>query len=203
MPEIRLLTEEFVELNPFIQFDKWYKEHLKSDIAIADSVSLGTSSHDGRVSVRIVLLKDYNDAGFTFFTNYNSKKGVQLSSNRSAALLFYWPDLGRQVRIEGVTEKVSVDESDKYFKTRPRESQLAAWTSEQSSVIPSRNYLEQQYEMYDKKFNNNQVARPERWGGYTLIPDWFEFWHDGKSRLHDRIIYTKGETAWKIERLAP
>lgn len=203
MPEIRLLTEEYVELNPFIQFDKWYKEHLKTDSAIPDSVSLGTASHEGRVSLRMVLLKDYNDAGFIFFTNYNSKKGSQLASNRRAALLFYWPELGRQVRIEGVTEKVSVEESEKYFKTRPRESQLSAWASEQSTVIPSRHFLEQQYEMYQEKYNRKPVDRPVHWGGYRLIPDWFEFWHDGKSRLHDRITYTKRDAVWKIERLAP
>ena len=203
MPEIRLLTEDYVELNPFIQFDKWYKEHLKADIDIPDSVSLGTSSHEGRVSVRMVLLKDYNDAGFIFFTNYNSKKGSQLASNRRAALLFYWPELGRQVRIEGVTEKVFVEESEKYFKARPRESQLAAWASEQSTVIPSRHFLEQQFEMYKEKYNNKPVDRPVHWGGYRLIPDWFEFWHDGKSRLHDRITYTKRDAIWKIERLAP
>jgi pyridoxamine 5'-phosphate oxidase len=203
MPVKRILSEEYLELSPFVQFDKWYKEHLTYDIAIPDSVTLATSSPDGRVSSRIILLKDHSESGFVFFTNYYSRKGVQLSSNAMASLLFYWPELGRQVRIEGVTEKLSEEDSEKYFRTRPRESQIAAWASEQSSVIPSRLHLEFQYDLYKNQFEDKPVERPSHWGGYRLIPDWFEFWHDGQSRLHDRITYTKSDITWKIERLAP
>jgi pyridoxamine 5'-phosphate oxidase len=203
MTEKRILSEEYAESDPFVQFDKWYREHLKHDIAIPDSVSLGTSSPDGKVSVRTVLLKDYDENGFVFFTNYNSKKGQQLSANNHAAMLFYWAELGRQVRIEGIAEKIPEKESEKYFSTRPRESQLSAWASEQSTVIPSRLYLELQFDLFKNKFNDRPVEKPPHWGGYRLIPEWFEFWHDGKSRLHDRLTYTRDGQAWKMQRLAP
>jgi pyridoxamine 5'-phosphate oxidase len=202
MPVKRILSEENIVHDPILQFDRWYKEHLKYDI-IPESVSLGTSSADGRVSLRTVLLKDYNQSGFYFFTNYNSRKGLQLSENPYSAMLFYWPELGRQVRIEGKAEKVSGEESEKYFKARPRESQLSAWASRQSTVIPSRQYLDDQFDHYKKMYLNKPVERPPHWGGYRLVPDWFEFWHDGESRLHDRITYTRIHDSWKIERLAP
>jgi len=197
------LTEKEIDNNPFNQFDKWYKNHLDSGIAIADSVSLGTVSPDGRVSVRTVLLKNYDDHGFVFYTNYNSKKASQLSSNNKAALLFYWPDVGRQVRIEGVVDKVTDAESESYFKTRPRESQLSAWTSNQSSVVPNRKYLEDRYDFFKKRFLNKPVEKPPHWGGFRIIPDWFEFWQNGKYRLHDRLIFTLRKNTWIIERLAP
>jgi pyridoxamine 5'-phosphate oxidase len=197
------LSEKAIDLNPFIQFDIWFKERLTSGIAMPDSVSLGTASADGRVSVRTVLLKDYSDNGFVFFTNYNSKKGSQLSSNHRAALLFYWPESGRQIRIEGVADKISEEESESYFKTRPRESQLSAWASEQSSVIPDRQHLEKRYDSYQNKFNNKLVDKPQHWGGYRLVPDWLEFWYEGDFRLHDRLTYTKRKDIWVIERLAP
>jgi len=196
-------SEITIDPDPFIQFDWWYKEHLNSGIAIPDSVSLGTSSSDGRVSVRTVLLKCYNESGFTFFTNYNSKKGSQLSSTGRAAMLFYWPESDRQVRIEGIGDKIAPEESDQYFKTRPRESQLAAWASEQSSVIPGRNYLEKKYDFYKDKFKNRPVERPPHWGGFRLDPDWFEFWQSADFRLHNRLTYTKRNEIWVIERLAP
>ena len=197
------LSEKSVDLNPLIQFDIWYKEHLSSGIAIPESVSLATSSTDGQVSVRSVLLRDYGENGFTFFTNYKSKKGVQLSSNNKAALLFYWPESGRQVRIEGTTEKVSRKDSESYFKTRPRESQLSAWASEQSSVVPDRSYLEERYNYYKDKFSGRSVDKPPKWGGFRIIPKWIEFWQEREYRLHDRISYTLTSGDWKIERLAP
>ena len=139
-----VFSEKSADLNPFIQFDIWYKERLSSGIEIPNTLFLSTVSGNGNVSSRTLLLKDYNESGFYFFTNYNSKKGSHLRSNNRVALLFYWPESGRQVRIEGFAEKVTEKESESYFKTRPRESQLSAWASEQSTVIPDRQYLENQ-----------------------------------------------------------
>lgn len=196
-------SEKTIDPNPFIQFDRWFKKHLTSGIDVPDSVSLGTASAEGQVSVRTVLLKDYNESGFVFFTNYNSKKGMQLSDNHRAALLFFWPETDRQIRIEGVADKVSSEESDIYFKSRPRESQLAAWASEQSSIISDRGYLEKRYTVYKNNFNDKSVERPPHWGGFRLVPDWFEFWQSGDFRLHDRLTYSKKNKIWVIERLAP
>jgi pyridoxamine 5'-phosphate oxidase len=197
------LSEKEVDLNPFVQFDIWYKKHLTSGIAIPNTVSLGTAFADGRISVRTVLLKDYDENGFIFFTGYNSRKGSQLSSNPSAALLFYWPDSGRQVRIEGFAEKISEEESESYFKIRPRESQLSAWASEQSTGIPDRQYLERRYDLYKNKFNGKPVEKPRYWGGFRIVPGWFEFWQEREFRLHDRLTYTKRQDVWIIGRLAP
>lgn len=196
-------SEKTVARDPFTQFSTWYEIHLDSGIEIPESVSLGSASSDGRVSVRTVLLKDYSERGFVFFTNYHSKKGEQLASNPNAALLFYWPESGRQVRIEGITEKVSEKDSEDYFKTRPKESQLSAWTSEQSKLIPDRLYLENRFLFYKSHYHEKQVQKPPNWGGFRLIPRWFEFWQTGEFRLHDRITYTKNNSAWVIERLAP
>jgi len=199
----RSLSEKSVDADPFIQFDKWYKEHLSSGIAIPESFSLATASSDGQVSVRTVLLKEYSNDGFIFFTNYGSKKGLQISANPKVAMLFYWPETGRQVRIEGIAEKVTEEYSDSYFKTRPRESQLSAWASNQSTVIPDRSYLEKKYDYYSEKFSGTQVKRPLYWGGFRIIPAWFEFWNNDEYRMHDRITYTRNNQTWVIERLAP
>jgi pyridoxamine 5'-phosphate oxidase len=196
-------SEESTDPCPFVQFKTWYEEHLLSGIEIPDSVTLATASAEGRVSARTVLLKEYNDNGFVFFTNYKSRKGIQLSSNPRAALLFYWPESGRQVRIEGYTEKITEDESESYFKTRPRESQLSAFTSEQSSVIPDRKYLDDLYDTNNTKYAGKPVDKPASWGGYRLIPEWFEFWQNGEFRLHNRLSYSKRKDLWIIERLAP
>jgi pyridoxamine 5'-phosphate oxidase len=196
-------SEKTVVRDPFAQFSIWYETHLSAGIEIPETVSLGSSSKDGRVSVRTVLLKEFNENGFTFFTNYKSKKGEQLLVNPRAALLFYWPESGRQVRIEGLTEKVTEKESEDYFKTRPKESQLSAWASEQSQAIPDRQYLENRFLFYKNQYNEKQVEKPPYWGGFRLIPDWFEFWQNGEHRLHDRVTYTKIINAWIIERLAP
>jgi pyridoxamine 5'-phosphate oxidase len=197
------LSEDSISQNPFIQFDTWYKEHQSSGVTIPDSVSLGTSTGDGKVSVRTVLLKSYSDNGFIFFTNYNSKKGSQLTDNRNVAMLFYWHESGRQIRIEGTAEKISAEESDSYFSTRPRESQLSAWASKQSSFVPGHNYLEERYEYYRKFFSGRAVNRPADWGGIRIIPSWFEFWQSDERRLHDRLTYTRKDNIWIIERLAP
>jgi pyridoxamine 5'-phosphate oxidase len=196
-------SENSVDPDPFIQFKAWYEEHLLSGIEIPDAVTMATASADGRVSARTVLLKDYSDNGFIFFTNYKSRKGVQLSSNPRAALLFYWAESGRQVRIEGYTEKIPEKESESYFRTRPKESQLAALASEQSSVIPDRKYLDDLYYNFKTRYSEKPVDRPVQWGGYRLIPEWFEFWQNGEFRLHDRLSYSKRKHLWVIERLAP
>jgi pyridoxamine 5'-phosphate oxidase len=196
-------SESTINPNPFIQFKNWYDEHLTSGIAIPEAVTLATSSADGRVSARTVLLKDYSEKGFVFFTNYGSRKGLQLSSNKRAAMLFYWAESGRQVRIEGVTEKVSEEESVDYFTTRPKESQLSAWASEQSIVIPNRQYLDDRYNFYREKYLNKPVDKPPHWGGLRLKPEWFEFWQNGEFRLHDRLTYKRADDLWLINRLAP
>jgi pyridoxamine 5'-phosphate oxidase len=196
-------SEKTTSPDPFIQFKKWYDEHLSFKIAIPDSVSLATSSKDGHVSVRTVLLKDYNKNGFVFFTSYKSRKGRQLLLNPRAALLFYWPESARQIRIEGTTELLSQEDSQVYFKTRPRESQISTWASEQSSVIPDREYLEKRYVFYKKIYSEKTVSKPDNWGGIRLTPDWFEFWQEGAYRLHDRLTYSKRKDLWIIERLAP
>jgi pyridoxamine 5'-phosphate oxidase len=196
-------SETTAEKDPFIQFNKWYSEHLEAGIAIPDTVSLGTASSSGSVSVRTVLLKGWDEHGFVFFTNYNSKKGIHLSENPSAALLFYWPESGRQIRIEGIAEKVTDKESASYFITRPRESQISAWASDQSSIIPDRRFLEKRYNYYKTSFENKEVEKPPYWGGFRIVPDFFEFWCDGEFRLHDRIIYTRRNNVWVMNRLAP
>jgi pyridoxamine 5'-phosphate oxidase len=203
MVKYKDLSEKTIAADPFVQFDLWYREHSAAGAVIPESVSLATASAEGRVSVRTVLLKDYSANGFVFFTNYNSRKAKQISSNNNAALLFYWPESGRQVRIEGNTEKLPEEESTAYHKTRPRESQLSAWASNQSSVIPDRKYLEDQYKLYKKRFYRKSVDKPEYWGGFRIIPYWFEFWQNGKYRLHERISYSLKNNIWVIERLAP
>jgi pyridoxamine 5'-phosphate oxidase len=199
----KTLSEKTADPDPFIQFDIWFREHLGSEVGIPDAVTLGTSSSDGRVSLRTVLIKGYDGSGFVFYTNYNSKKASQLALNPQAALHFYWPGSDRQIRIEGVAIKLSEEESVQYFKTRPRESQLSAWSSEQSTVIPGRLYLEKRYDSYKNRFADKQVEKPPNWGGFRFVPDWFEFWQNGEHRLHDRLTYTKKDKSWIIERLAP
>lgn len=196
-------SEITVHLNPFTQFRFWYSERLIAGISIPETMTLATVSAEGRVSARTVLLKEYSENGFVFFTNYKSRKGQQLASNPGAALLFYWPESGRQVRIEGITEKISEKESELYFRTRARESQLSAWASQQSTVIPNRQDLDDRYNYYKNKYFERQVEKPLYWGGYRLIPDWFEFWQNGDFRLHDRLSYSKRNGLWIIERLAP
>ena len=203
MKKKRVLSEKSVEHDPFKQFKIWYAERLKTKLAYPDAVTLATSASDGHVSARIVLLKDFSDEGFVLFTDYNSKKGQQLSQNPKAALLFYWPESERQIRIEGFVEKLSEEESDEYFKTRPRDSQIGAWASEQSKVIPGRGYLEERMIHYTADFADKPVTRPSHWGGFRLVPEWMEFWQEGEFRLHDRIAYKRIGKRWRSERLSP
>jgi pyridoxamine 5'-phosphate oxidase len=203
MSVVEAASETDFDDNPFRQFHIWYKTRDTSSIIIPDSVSLGTASADGRVSVRTVLLKGYDNLGFVFFTNYKSRKSLDIDSNPKAALLFYWPECGRQIRIEGTTIKTTEEESQLYFATRPRESQLSAWASEQSSVIEDRKYLENRFEFYKNFFADKIVEKPPFWGGFRILPEWFEFWQESGFRLHDRITYRKTGDSWIMERLAP
>jgi pyridoxamine 5'-phosphate oxidase len=198
-----LLSEQSVDKDPFIQFGKWYKKRLESETIYPESFSLATSTEDGKVSVRTVLLKDFDSSGFVFFTNYLGRKGKELTENPNAAMLFYWPETVRQVRIEGRVEKVSSEESDKYFLSRPRESRIGAWASRQSTLIPGKEHLLEQVSFYSQQYKGKNIPRPPHWGGFRVIPDVFEFWQEGKFRLHDRIVYTKGKKGWSIKRLAP
>jgi pyridoxamine 5'-phosphate oxidase len=197
------LSENEIDHDPFVQFNSWYKMHLSSGTTMANSVSLGTSDVLGNVSVRTVLLKEFSNEGFIFYTNYSSRKGQQLLSNPGAALLFFWPELSQQVRIEGLTVKIPEEDSIKYFNSRPRESQISAWASKQSTIVPNREHLENNYRYYENLFSNLQIKKPEYWGGFRLIPDWFEFWTEGEHRLHDRLTYTLEDESWIIRRLAP
>jgi pyridoxamine 5'-phosphate oxidase len=203
MSTLTSLKESEMDRNPFVQFGKWFQERLDSGIDTPNAVSLATSSGDGSVSLRTVLLKEFDQSGFVFFSNYLSKKGNQLENNPLAAFLFYWPEFSRQLRIEGRVARVTAEASDLYFKTRPEESRLSAWASEQSSVIPDRQYLEDRFAFYRNKFRNEPIERPPHWGGYRLVPTWFEFWQSGEHRLHDRICYTLTGDKWMINRLGP
>lgn len=166
-------------------------------------VLLATADGTGRPSARMVLLRGADTRGFVFFTNYNSRKGRELTDNPQAALCFYWPSLDEQIRIEGRVERVSPEESDAYFGSRPRGSQLGAWASDQSAVLPSRETLEEKYREIERRFEGQAVQRPPFWGGYRLTPVRIEFWYGRPDRLHDRVVYVRDGSAWRIERLYP
>jgi pyridoxamine 5'-phosphate oxidase len=201
--QLESLSEQDVAANAIAQFARWWDEAVKSEIDEVNAMTLATVSDKGIPAARIVLLKDYDENGFVFFTNYNSDKGRQLAANPHATLLFFWKELERQIRIEGVAEKVSAAESDDYFYSRPVGSRIGAWSSPQSRVIANREILEQNVATYTDEFGEN-VPRPEHWGGYRIKPAVIEFWQGRNSRLHDRIKYTLTvENSWVIERLAP
>ncbi|QRR00883.1 pyridoxamine 5'-phosphate oxidase [Dyadobacter sandarakinus] len=197
------LREEDLNPDPLKQFSIWFNEVLKAGISEPNAMVLSTVA-GGRPSARVVLLKDLNESGFTFFTNYDSKKGRELAGNPEVALTFFWKELERQVRVEGRVEKTSPEESSDYFASRPRGSQLGAWVSRQSSVIGGREALEEAGAETSREFEGRDVPRPPHWGGYRVIPDYMEFWQGRPSRLHDRLVYTLGaDGLWKIERLSP
>lgn len=200
---LKSLDESHVAPDAILQFSHWWEEAVKSEIEEVNAMTLATASADGIPSARIVLLKGFDDNGFVFFTNYQSAKGRQLDENPKAALVFFWKELERQVRITGTVKKVSEIESDNYFQSRPAGSKIGAWASPQSSVINQRSVLEENIKKYTGQFHL-QIPRPPFWGGYVVNPETIEFWQGGSSRLHDRIKYTKLSTnKWKIERLAP
>lgn len=195
------LIESKINSNPFKQFEIWFEDVLNYNIYEPNAMILATA-YENKPSARVVLLKGFDETGFKFYTNYNSRKGKQLSLNPNAALLFYWMELERQVRIEGKIEKLSREESLIYFNSRPLESRLGALASNQSEVIPDRSYLEKKYSEVKEKYGDNPPM-PENWGGYKLIPELFEFWQGRPNRLHDRIVYEKISEGWKIYRLSP
>jgi pyridoxamine 5'-phosphate oxidase len=198
------LREEQMPSDPFEQFTAWFRDAVSAQIIEPNAMSLATAWPDGRPLIRTVLLKNYDAAGFVFYTNLESRKARQLKENPRAALLFPWLLLERQVIVTGHVERLSVAETLKYFVTRPRDSQLAAWASKQSSPLSSRQVLELEWEALKRKFHAGEVPLPDFWGGFRVVPDSIEFWQGGPDRLHDRILYTRtGEKAWTIGRLAP
>jgi pyridoxamine 5'-phosphate oxidase len=197
------LSEGDVELNPYLQFGRWWREALGAEIEEVNAMTLATASADGKPSARIVLLKGYDEHGFVFFTNYTSRKGQDMAENDQVTLLFFWKELERQVRIEGRVEKLGVEENDAYFQSRPEGSRIGAWASPQSQVIPDRAFLDEQVRLYSGQFSEGTIPRPSHWGGYRVKPVLLEFWQGRPSRLHDRIRYIGEEGSWRIERLAP
>ena len=198
------LSETEVNSNPFAQFKEWFDRALNADILEPNAMMVATTTPEGKPSARMVLLKDFDERGFVFYTNYNSHKAQELAENPQAALVFWWAQLQRQVRICGRVEKVSDSESDEYFYSRPFSSRLGAWASNQSEVIESREVLEQQLEELKEKYQDREIPRPPHWGGIRVIPAEIEFWQGRSSRLHDRLVYRRMEdNSWKIERLSP
>jgi pyridoxamine 5'-phosphate oxidase len=197
------LTENKAPQNPLSLFNRWFKEALKAHALDANALALATVSPDGRPSVRMVLLKGFDAEGFVFFTNYRSRKGREIARRPVASLLFFWPQLGRQVRIDGKVRKVSAKESDEYFNSRPRGSQLGAWVSDQSRKVENRDVLEQRMKDLEEKYRGKVIPRPSHWGGYRVFPSTIEFWKGRPNRLHDRLCYRRKGTSWTRERLAP
>jgi pyridoxamine 5'-phosphate oxidase len=197
------LTEDRIDPDPIRQFGAWFAD--AAELPDSNAMALATSTRDGRPSARMVLLKGFDDRGFTFFTNYESRKADELRENPRAALVFFWQQLHRQIRIEGSVERTSGEESDAYFATRARGSQVAARASDQSRPLSGREELERRVELVETAFAHRPVERPECWGGYRLVPNSIEFWQGQANRLHDRLRYTRMEVggAWTTERLAP
>jgi pyridoxamine 5'-phosphate oxidase len=190
--------------DPFVQFDAWYRAALQAQVNAPDAMALATASKDGIPSARMVLLKGFDRRGFVFYTNYESQKGRELAENPNAALVLYWPELGRQVRISGAASKVSRRESERYFQTRPVGSRLGTWASRQSEVIASRHVLEERLREVRERFPDEEIPLPPFWGGYRVAPRAFEFWQSRPDRLHDRFRYTRqADGSWLIERLSP
>jgi pyridoxamine 5'-phosphate oxidase len=197
------LDYDSLDTKPLNQFRFWLNDAIRSQVAEPTAMTLATATPDARPSARVVLLKDIDQDGFTFFTNYSSRKGWQLEANPHAALVFFWPELERQVRIEGKVTKVSRQVSDEYFNLRPEGSKIGSWASPQSQRIPSRSYMENLQRDYLQLFQNKKLERPENWGGYKLIPTLYEFWQGRENRLHDRFEYSLNGNIWEIHRLAP
>jgi pyridoxamine 5'-phosphate oxidase len=198
-----VLREAEADRDPLEQFRRWYADAEGAGIRAPHAMALATATPDGRPSVRMVLLKGVDADGFVFFSGYVSRKGAELDANPQAALLFYWDPLGRQVRIDGRVERVSAEESDTYFETRPRGAQLAAAASRQTAVLSGRDELDAHVAELEREYAGAQVPRPDHWGGYRLRPGTYEFWQHREDRLHDRLRYSRDGEGWKIERLSP
>ena len=202
LPEV--LDEKTVDRNPIDLFRRWFDAAVNSGSRLPESMTLATATRDGKPSARVVLLKQFDNDGFVFYTNYHSSKGRQLEENPYAALVMYWTVLDRQVRVEGAVERVSADQSDEYFRSRPRESQIGALASPQSDLVDGRQVLEQRFRDFEKFYRDRHVERPAHWGGYIVKPERIEFWQNRSGRMHDRILYERDPSgSWSIKRLAP
>lgn len=198
----RLLLESDVDPDPLQQFEAWFRE-AQGVVRAPEAMAVATASDEGVPSVRMVLLKAFDERGFVFFSGYESRKGRDLAANPRAALLVYWDPLGRQVRIEGAVERTSAHESDRYFHSRPRPSQIAALASSQSSVIGSRDALAARLAQLEAELEGREIPLPPAWGGFRVIPETYEFWQHRENRLHDRLRYRRTDSDWTLERLAP
>ena len=198
------LDERDVDTNPFKQFEKWFQEAIDAKLDLPDAMTLATATSEGIPSARIVLLRGHDERGFVFYTDYESQKGEELAENPNAALVFYWRELDRQVRITGQVSKVSRENSNNYFQSRPVDSRLAALASKQSAIIPDRAILEEQFKQLAAQYQDKEIPLPSDWGGYRLSPNMIEFWSGRPSRLHDRLRYTRQpDDGWRIERISP
>jgi len=197
------LDERVIDRDPINQFKRWFDDAVASGMKLPEAMTLATATPDGTPSARVVLLKSVDTDGFVFYTNYSSAKARDLEANPAAALVFYWSQFDRQVRVQGVVEHVTPEESQAYFRTRPRESQIGAWASPQSEVIENRETLEARVAEIEEIYGDREIECPEHWGGYRVKPTRIEFWKGRLGRLHDRIVYERDGASWKISRLAP
>jgi len=200
---LKELSRRTVDADPFVQFSCWMDEALAAEVKDATGMTLSTASRNGVVTSRVVLLKGIDPAGLVFYTNYGSKKATDMGENPNIALHFFWRELERQVEVTGRAQKVSREESEAYFATRPRDSQLGAWASHQSDTLASRSALEARFAELEVEYEGRDVPCPPVWGGYLVVPDSFEFWQGRVSRLHDRILYSRDGEHWAISRLSP
>lgn len=202
--QLQSLSEADVAASPVAQFGKWWDDAVKSEIDEVNAMTLATVNAEGVPAARIVLLKGYDENGFIFFTNYNSNKGSELEKNANACLVFFWKELERQVRITGITEKISTEDSIAYFNSRPDGSKIGAWASPQSLAVAGKAWLKETFDFYRERFKHGEIPKPPHWGGYRVKPVKVEFWQGRPSRMHDRIQYTlQADGNWGIERLAP
>ena len=200
---LKELSESTIDLDPFGQFSAWMNEALNSRVIEPTAMTVATVGLDGRPSSRVVLLKGFDANGFVFFTNYDSKKAIDLSADPNISLHFFWPDLERQIAVNGTATRTSSEQSEVYFASRPLESRIGAWASEQSKVLANREELDARFDAIRERFKGQEISCPPNWGGFRIMPSRFEFWQGRQSRLHDRICYTLNRDAWTISRLSP
>ncbi len=199
----RVLNEENINKDPFTQLDLWLDEAVKAGLQEPNAMVLSTLGRQNRPSSRVVLLKGLSPEGLVFYTNYHSRKASEIEASPAVAAVFFWPSLERQVRVEGRVRAIPAAGSDRYFAERPRNSQIGAWASPQSEIIPDRAFLEKRFTDFEKRFEGREVNRPPHWGGYRIVPDYFEFWQGAPGRLHDRLSFELNTGSWVLRRLAP